>query len=539
MKKTIDFYRNNPEELLKKKPFIRGNQYIPSNNSNGNPDTTDLTQMLRANLPKITGNVISQEVYIQEYNPDMHSIKHNKSIPDFKITYSDGQTVESSNIIVTSARQKNIHAKQCLHLCGNDMDFKMLSSLDEAKTMNLLKRIYNTIIGKQERNLTDSELKAKALFIRFKQEWVKRNMKQYRDKAISIQKKTGDCGILFYMKTGADKSVKVRVRPLSFADGYVIIPNYDDFGEKIAVSIYYSVDNLEIIQTYTDTDILTWHQDKNAKTENGTPDKTWKFIGSEPHGFSIIPLLYKRGYVAWEFAQSAIEMREVIMAINSVVMKRFGWHWLWINADIENITIDSGDGVVIVSNPDMGNEKADAKTIEFPEAIGIEKMLEALDDEIQTASSTTMILPKYIKAGNDVSGTAVKVTMSMDYELATQTANDWQEFCDDFVYLFAQGLGNEEKLINKYTDLGIRGSIKIWMPESESAYNQMVGQMKQMGIISQETATELCTLSSPDESERLLSEAQRKKEEEKEQLEQSASLKQNENKTQSSTQKEV
>lgn len=150
-----------------------------------------------------------------------------------------------------------------------------------------------------------------------------------------------------------------------------------------------------------------------------------------------------------------------------------------------------------------------------------------------------MILPKYIKAGNDVSGTAVKVTMSMDYELATQTANDWQEFCDDFVYLFAQGLGNEEKLINKYTDLGIRGSIKIWMPESESAYNQMVGQMKQMGIISQETATELCTLSSPDESERLLSEAQRKKEEEKEQLEQASALKQNENTSQSTTQKQA
>lgn len=40
---------------------------------------------------------------------------------------------------------------------------------------------------------------------------------------------------------------------------------------------------------------------------------------------------------------------------------------------------------------------------------------------------TTIILPKYIKAGNDVSGTAVKVTMSMDYELALQAANDWRE----------------------------------------------------------------------------------------------------------------
>ena len=133
-------------------------------------------------------------------------------------------------------------------------------------------------------------------------------------------------------------------------------------------------------------------------------------------------------------------------------------------------------------------------------------MLEKLDDEIQTASSTTMILPKYIKAGNDISGTAVKVTMSMDYELALQTANDWQEWCDKFVDLFCQALGREEGRIDKYTSLRIKGCFKVWMPESETQYNQMILQLKQTNVISTLTATERCTVSAPDEYERILHE---------------------------------
>ena len=359
----------------------------------------------------------------------------------------------------------------------------------------------------------------RANFVNFKQEWITRNMKQYRDKAVSVQKKTGDCGVLFSLS-----NKKLKVKTLSFADGYVIIPNYDDFGDLLACSLYYCVNNIEYIKMYTDSEVYTFKKDGNIQ-DAANSTNTFALVDNVKHGFTRIPLIYKRGYVAWEFAQSAIEMREVIMAIDSVVKKRFGWHWLWVNADMDEITFNSNEGVVILSNPNIGNEKADAKTIEFPEATGIEKMLETLDDEIQISSSTTQILPKYIKAGNDVSGTAVKVTMSMDYELAIQTANDWQEFLDQFVFLFAEGLGIEEGLINRYTDLKIKGVFKIWMPESETAYNQMVGQMYQMGVISQETAIEKNTLSSPDEKERVAAESQKKLDQEQKKLESAAAEK--------------
>ena len=98
--------------------------------------------------------------------------------------------------------------------------------------------------------------------------------------------------------------------------------------------------------------------------------------------------------------------------------------------------------------------------------------------------------------------------MSMDYELALQTANDWQEWTDKFVDLVCQGLGLEEGDIAKYTDLRIKGSFKVWMPESEYQYNQMILQLVQAKVLSGQTGRERCTLANPDESERVMMERQ-------------------------------
>lgn len=493
--RDINYYLGQPDELLKKKPFIRGGEY-----KNTKTDTeAGLTDVVTASLPELKGKIIGQETFLQEYNPSLHSINSNKSIPPFRFKI-DGSEEEIVDVVVASAKQKNIHTKQVLHLCANDLELTMLGSNDDARQRTLFDKIFGR---NKDTNLDEKSINEKMLFSKFKQEWSYRNLKQYRDKAVSIQKSTGDSGTLFVYDKKANKT---KIKNLSFADGYVIIPNYDEFGDTIAVSLYYETKEAYFIKTYTDTHVYTFKKDIITET-NTVGNLEFTQVGSgEVHGFNTIPLIYKRGYVAWEFAQSAIEMYEIIMAINAVVMKRFGWNWLYFNGSIDNMSINAGDGVTVVTNTNPENEKADLKYINYPEAIGIDKMLEKLDDEIQTASSTTMILPKYIKAGNDISGTAVKVTMSMDYELALQTANDWQEWCDKFVDLFCQALGREEGRIDKYTSLRIKGCFKVWMPESETQYNQMILQLKQTNVISTLTATERCTVSAPDEYERILHE---------------------------------
>ena len=505
--RDLNYYISNPDELLKKKPFIRGGEY-----ANTKTETNaGLTDVVTATLPNLQGHIIGQETFLQEYNPSLHSINSNKSIPPFRFKIDGKNEEEIVDVVVASAKQKNIHTKQVLHLCANDLELTMLGSNDDTRQRSFFERIFKP---NTEKVIDQKSINEKMLFSKFKQEWSYRNLKQYRDRAVSVQKSTGDSGTLF---TYDKKSNKTKIKNLSFADGYVIIPNYDEFGDTIAVSLYYQTLEAYYIKCYTDTNCITFK--KNIVTDNDNLEldaKDYEFIlvSNDPHGFNTIPLIYKRGYVAWEFAQSAIEMYEIIMAINAVVMKRFGWNWLYFNGSIDQMNINAGDGVTVVTNTNPENDKADLKYINYPEAVGIDKMLEKLDDEIQTASSTTMILPKYIKAGNDVSGTAVKVTMSMDYELALQTANDWQEWCDKFVDLFCQALGREEGRIDKYTSLRIKGCFKVWMPESEYQYNQMITIAKQAGILSTLTATEKCTISAPDEYERILNEQQQARENE-------------------------
>ena len=493
--KDVNFYVQNPDELLKKKPFTRGAEYV---NFEYNTET-QITQKTIVKLPTMKGKEVSQELYLQEYDPSKHSINSNGSIPEFKVKINGVETTEKT-IVVASARQKNIHTKQVLHLCGNELELTMLGIKDPKKQLNLLQNLYSQ--KKQNEILETKELEQKANFLNFKEEWVHRNLKQYRDKAVSIQKSTGDCGTLFSYDT---KNKKLKIKNISFADGYVIIPNYDDFGDMIACSLYYKVDDIEYIKMYDESYCTTFIKDTNNKEKS---DSGFKQFDRVLHGFKTIPLIYKRGYVAWEFAQSAIEMREVIMAINAVVIKRHGWHWLFLNGNLPDLEVTTNGGVTFLAAKNEDSNKADLKTVEYPEATGVDKLLESLDDEIQTASSTTMILPKYIKTGNDVSGTAVKVTMSMDYELALQTANDWQEWTDKFVDLVCQGFGLEEGNIAKYTDLRIKGSFKVWMPESEYQYNQMVLQLVQAKVLSGQTGRERCTLANPDESERVMMERQ-------------------------------
>ena len=113
-----------------------------------------------------------------------------------------------------------------------------------------------------------------ALFSKMKQEWFLRNMEMYKTEAVSRQKSTGDVCLLFYMSEG-----KLKLRVYSYRDGYTIIPNYNEFGEQIATSIYYDVDGIQIIDTY---DNKSFYRHVNEADSNG--DKQWK-------GASYISLL--------------------------------------------------------------------------------------------------------------------------------------------------------------------------------------------------------------------------------------------------------
>ena len=310
---------------------------------------------------------------------------------------------------------------------------------------------------------------------------------------VSKQQKVADVGLLFMY---GDKTKKGSVKVLSYDDGYIIIPNYNEYGEEIATSLYYkSDDGTEIIDTYDDK---YRYRFENQKLK-GDP---------QIHGFSRNPLLYKRGEVAWEYAESTIEMWELMANINSVALKRFGTFGLVLTGEMDADSFKRDASTLIINlSADSSNGKQDAKVIEFPEP---QKMLEYLDflkTEISTFSSVSFITPKDITSTGS-GGNGIFLAMKNDLALATQSVSDWSPFTNSMVYLFQEMLSLESGQTNKYTDLKISAKLKPWSMESDTT--KITNLAMESKWLSKQSIVEKSPDAAPDEMERIFQENEQK-----------------------------
>lgn len=458
-------YLKNPELLLLKKPFTRGGDYEESNSGES---SIDKNTMLTAELPQDEGKPISQSQYLREYDPTRHDIHFNKSIPSIVAEMKDGSTYELKFNRVAIPYQKNIHAKQVQHMCGNNMKFLLINQEPSESQKNTYKQ--------------------------FKEQWLLRGMEHQKMKFVSRQKSTGDSAMVFSMYEG-----KLNVRVLSYKEGYTIIPQYDDYSNIESISLYYKRAEGYYIDTYDSTHMYRHY--KSSKTSEGT-NPEWELIFNTLHNFDQIPIVYKRGYVAWEMSQSIIEAYEILYNIDMVIKKRHGWGKLYIKGNIDK-KMDQLNGSIILSDSHPEG-KGDAKYLTPPNAEGITELMKGLKQNIQIASSTTFILPDDINVSGDVSGVAVKLTQSMDYELAIQTARDYANEANSMKNLFIQGLSKETNSSFKLDKTAsILAEFDIWMPQNDEAIYNTLLQLHGVGLTSTETATSLIGHNAPDELERL------------------------------------
>lgn len=370
--------------------------------------------------------------------------------------------------------QKMIRDKHVLHLCGNDTIFTLLN--------------------------TEPTEKQTQDFIRFKQMWMERNMDGMRTKMISTQKSLGDAGLLFYF----DYKGRCKARLISYEDGYVICSHNDDNGDRILESIYYHSGDSDYIDSYDDTYMYRY-----VRTINGDSvyDCTWQRMPPVKHGFSEIPLVTKRGKVAWDSVQNLIEVYEVIYNIFLVIMKRHGWGILYVKGSFN----DNGKkiaGAIVLNDTSLdGNGSAEFKQAPSPE--GMLQSLESLEEAIQKGSGTTIILPKDISLSGDISGVAVEISQSLDNETAMQGAIDWQNAVSKMQRLAQEGFakelvdtGENNTAVTDYQTLKIASTLKPWRPRSEAEYNSTLITLKANGGISEDTLIEKNTASTPDEKSR-------------------------------------
>lgn len=490
-KERIKYLLAHPEELIRKKPFRRG---IEPYSMSDVMDSSDLNAMVRASIPSVKQRNVSQIEFLQELDPNCHKVLFDQNIPSITMKLNDGGMVEIEYKRMSVAFQKNILDKQVLHLCGNRTEITLASP-----------------------NPSEKDIEN---YIFFKRKWAERNQDGMRTKMVRTQKSVGDAGLLFYM----DYKGRIKSRILSFEDGYVLCPHNDENGDRILEAVYYRKDNVEIIDCYDDTYFYRLKRDSENTENTG-----WQYEDPRPHGFSEIPLVTKRGKVAWDNVQSIIDVYEVIYNIFLVVQKRHGWGILYVKGKFA----DEGKKIAgaIVLNDRSIDGKGSAEFKQAPTPQGMIETLQLMEETIQKGSGTTFLLPKDIKATGDISAQAILLTQSLDNETALQGAIDYQNVIDKMVRLFKEGLAKELVLskknkyaITEFEGLEITGAIRPWNPQNKTDYNSMLIQLKGAGLISEETAIEKNTESTPDEKVRRSKE---KEEERKNQASQTQNQSQN------------
>ena len=453
--------------LLSKRPFLRGGNSPAASDPMSGMDVSS-TGKVRVRVPMRRGYVVSQEKFLKELDPRLHDIMFDENIPSICVKLRNGGYTEIKYKKVGVPYQKRILEKKTLHLGGNKTVITMMGARpSETETAN-----YELI----------------------KDYWESRNMDGWRNKAIYSQLGTGDAGLLFYHNSENE----IRCRLLSYEDGYVIISHSDDNGERILECVYYQ-------DEYGRECVDCW--DKRYVYQLRSGDNGWERTMWE-HGFSEIPLVTKRGDVAWNDVQELIDTYETIYNIFTVIQKRHGWGILYIKGRFKEQAKKLAGSIILNDTSIDGKGSAEFKTPPSPQ--GTIEYLQTLDELIQKGASTTFLLPKDVRSSGDISALAIMLTQSLDIEGAEQGVIEWQNFISKMLRLFVEGLakelvlkGEHKNAVTEFAKLRLSAKMKVWRPFNESEYNQMLCTLKGAGIISTRTAIEKNTVSCPDEISRV------------------------------------
>lgn len=475
----------NPDKLKSKKPFTRGakRDYAPP--MAGMP--VGIGETVEVSAPRVKRKVVTQEQFLRELDPMCHDVLFNENLPSICVKIADDDYREINFDRVALPLQRLIKDVQVIYLTAHDMQFTLI-------------------------DLEPSD-KQQESFVTFKQYWAKRNQDGMKNKMVDAQKSMGDAGLLYYF----DYNDRIKSRLLTFADGYVLCPHNDQNGDRILESVYYVkteyVDGEERVVEYIDS-----YDDKNMyrHTRNlweGVGDNGWTMSEPEPHGFEEIPLITKRGNVAWNDVPTIINTYEEQYNIFQAIQRRFGWGILYIKGKFKDTAKRIAGNVVLNDASPQGT--GDAKFLAPPSPDGMIETLKELMKSMMLGASTTFILPDDVNFSGDISGLAVQLTKELDILNAEQSVIDWQNVADKMTRLFKYGLakelvktGENPTAITDFEELNISSHFKVWRPFNEYEYNQMITILRGAGVISQETAIEVNTISKPDEKLRVRKEVE-------------------------------
>lgn len=453
-------------KLLMKKPFTRGGTILPSP---GGVRKVKPGGKVRAQLPRIKREIVTQDQYCAELDPYMHDVLSDNNIPSICVKTVENGVKEIKFVKVAYPFQQIIMEKQTLHMAALPLTF----TLSDKKPTDAI----------QEN------------FVTFKDYWDLRNQDSMKLKAVAAAKSYGDAGLLYYI----DRHGEIKSRLISYEDGYVICSHNDANGDRMLETVYYMSDGDEYIDSWDDKNFYRYTEAQNGE---------WS-LTVEPHGFPEIPLDTKRTRVAWDNGQTQIEGYERTANIFQVLQNKWGWGLLYVKGKIDR-NAEKIAGNIVLNDISLDATNSDAKFLDPPKPQNGIDTLDKQFKEIQISTGTTFILPSDIHTSSDTSGIAVQMTQSLDIQTAENGIVEWQNFVDKMVRLFKHGLSKElvskgikPDAVTEFAKMRINAHMSVWKPYSISEYNQMLCTMKNAGILSRRSAIESSSEGRPDEVERV------------------------------------
>lgn len=472
-----------PKEILTKKPFMR---ITPVGYMKGEVYTTENKPISVFNDP-IVYKVVTQSDFMREFYPTGHRIFDQLAYPDRKRTDPEtGQTYIERMVRCAFAFQQIITVKQLVHLCGNSVQFE---------TMDL----------KEDNELND-------IFFEFKKGWASHNMEICWYEGAKSAKITGDSAIVGYMNGG-----KFYWKLLSFLNGDTLFPHYNNITGKLELFArqYNDTDSngntvTQWIEVWDDVNIYRYKKDSSglAGTVNMIKEvfglSGYKMEGNPvPHGFSSIPVAYKRcDDVCWANSQDTIEQYELAFSQMSQNNSAYAFPIMYFKGDNVNIV---GDGMTdSVKAITMGADD-EAGFMDRPNDSNLfSTQLDKLYRMIYEQSFA--VIPPEVKSG-DLPGVAIKLLYSPAVEKAMTDAQEYNEFINKIVEIFKEGYGIESGKASKFNRLNLYAWIQPYIHQNLTELVSNLAMAVQNGFLSRKTAAEYNTeYSNPQEWDRIMRE---------------------------------
>ena len=426
-----------------------------------------------AELPDRYGVVVSQNQYLRELNPSSHAIYDKLRYPDKlveRVIDVDGEEVVQRGIEpiarVSVAFQKVIKTKLKNHITGNNLQFTLTTS-----------------------NPTDEQ---KEYFTTLKQRFVDKNMNVAFAEAVDAQLGTGDCALYLFRD-----NKKLDWEVFSFEKGDYLIPKYDSFRRLEKLYRYFEVKDdfgkyEKAFMEINNTSVIEWRERRASRK------REWVKVTDTLHGFSRIPVVYKRGKVAWDDVQDTIEELEWAFSQFCESNSYFAFPILFIAGNVDSLPQKGSQGKTLqASDPNtkcnfVSREAGDMEAFKFQ----IQKML----DFIFMGSFTVNITPEVMTGSGDRPASAIRMMLNNQIDRAIELAKEWDSFVDEMKELFVEGIGIEDGKSSQYKNLNFRLEIKIYIPENMTEIVNNLNMSVANKTLSKETAQQKNPYSAPDEN---------------------------------------